>query len=349
MAEPVRVLVVDDSSFFRKRIKSFLEQSNDIRVIGEAADGEEAVRMTHSLAPDLITMDVAMPRMDGIEAVRRIMREKPTRIVMFSALTREGARATLDALDAGAMDFLPKSSEAEHGESAGPVLRQRVLEIAHGSGQVSRRGQQDRKPPRAAAPVKAAAVAPPGGNFDLVVIGASTGGPVAVQQILASLPSTFPYPVLVAVHMPGTFTNTYAERLNSVCKLTVHEAQDGAQLQRGNILIAPGGQQTLVARNGSGLRVRLQPPGEYLYKPCIDVSFGSAAKAVGKRVLAIVLTGMGSDGASGAAELKRAGAQVWAQDQESSVVYGMPQAVARAGVVDRVLPLTRFAEALKEV
>lgn len=350
MAEPVRVLVVDDSSFFRKRIKQFLEESPDIRVIGEAANGEEAVRLARQLSPDLITMDVAMPVLDGIEAVRRIMRSKPTAIIMFSALTREGARSTLDALDAGAVDFLPKQTDAAQG--AGPLLRQRVLDIARKGAPLRHAAHPaaEARPHPLAAPAAAPRRAVAGSaDIDLVLIGASTGGPVAVQQILSELPAGFPHPVLVTVHMPAAFTHTYAERLDGICRLHVSEAVDGDRLSPGRVLIAPGGQQTLVARNGSALSVRVQPGGEHLYKPSVDITFTSAAKALGGRTLAMVLTGMGSDGAMGAAELKRVGAQVWAQDEASCVVYGMPQAVARAGAADRILPLGKIAGALQEL
>lgn len=346
MTGSVRVLVVDDSSFFRKRIRLFLEESPDITVVGEAANGEEAVRLTTQLSPDLVTMDVAMPVLDGIEAVRRIMRQRPTSIIMFSALTREGAKATLDALDAGAVDFLAKQTDIGSAGDSGALLRQRVLDIAR-SGKRSKSNahepatMQERRPTSSAA---ARHVSP-----ELVVIGASTGGPVAVQQILAELPAGFAYPVLVAVHMPSTFTHTYAERLDGLCRLQVREAEQGDRLQVGRVLVAPGGRQTLVKRNGNGLKVNIRDGDSQLYKPSVDLTLRSVATALGNRALAIVLTGMGADGAAGAAELKRLGGQVWAQDEASCVVYGMPQAVARAGVADRILALNKIAAALQEL
>ena len=345
MLQPVRVLVVDDSSFFRKRIRQVLEESSQIQVVGEASNGLEAVQLNRELSPDLITMDVAMPELDGIEAARRIMREQPTDIIMFSALTREGARSTLDALDAGAVDFLPKQSQSSDPWcSSGPLLRERVLHIAQG-----RRQRMDLvKSASPGAPQQAPRVrrnAP----TELVVIGASTGGPVAVQDVLTKLDAGFRLPVLVAVHMPGTFTPTYAERLDGLCQLGVREAVDGDELRPGQVLIAPGGKQTEVVRRGGGLQVRVRDGGEHLYKPSVDVMFNSAAVSVGAGVLGIVLTGMGSDGAQGATAVKGSGGHVWAQDQASCVVYGMPQAVARNGSAERILTLADIGPALREV
>lgn len=341
MTERVRVLIVDDSSFFRKRIRHFLEESPRISVVGEAANGEEAVRLNQQLSPDLVTMDVAMPVLDGISAVRRIMREHPTRIIMFSALTREGAQATLEALDAGAVDFIPKVSDDGSGASNGTVLRNRVLEIAvrRPAGPASRES----------API--GQVTPHrkmGGLIELVVIGASTGGPVAVQDVLTELPSGFPVPILVAVHMPQAFTGPYAERLDGLTRLKVAEARDGDALLPGRVLVAPGGRQIKVERRNRGLIVRLSDGGEHLYKPSVDHIFSSAAEQLGASVLAVVLTGMGSDGAEGASRLRQRGATVWAQDQASSVVYGMPAAVARNGSAERILPLSQIGAALRE-
>jgi len=341
MAEPVRVLVVDDSSFFRKRICRYLEKTPDIEVVGEAADGAEAVRLNRALSPDVITMDVAMPVLDGISAVRRIMSEHPTRIVMISAITREGAQATLDALDAGALDFLTKMGEGENNpEYFGNLLHARVLEIA------KRRPLRPVEPSVDALPTRLGA----GERLDLIMIGASTGGPVAVQNILTQLPATCPSPILVALHMPKTFSGTFAERLDALCAVSVREACDGDPLRPGEVLVAPGGMQTgVVSRDGS-LQVRVTEGGEHLYKPSIDLTFESAARQLNGPVLAIVLTGMGHDGAKGAELLKqRERAQVWAQDESSSVVYGMPAAVARSGVADRILSLPDIAKELQGV
>jgi two-component system chemotaxis response regulator CheB len=348
MVEKVRVLVVDDSSFFRKRIRDELEHTGEISVVGEAVNGREAVELSARLKPDLITMDVAMPVMDGISAVREIMRTAPTSIVMFSALTREGARATLEALEAGAVDFLPKPTGAT-GSAIGSQgsLAQRVVSIA-------RRHQSHR--PTVAAPLRPApppAERPAGVSArrqaketKLLLIGASTGGPVAIQRVLAALPQNYPLPLLVAVHMPAEFTSTFAERLDSVCRIGVTQATDGDVLLPGRAMVAPGGKQVVVEQRSGRLQVCVRPGGDQLYKPSVDVMFGSAARAVGGSVLAVILTGMGADGTEGARLLKERGATVWSQDQASSVVYGMPLSVVKAGHSDRVLPLSDIGPAL---
>lgn len=344
MAKHVRVLVVDDSSFYRKRIRSSLNESPQIEVVGEAENGEEALRLNRTLCPDLITMDVAMPVMDGIEAVRRIMADRPTRIIMFSALTQDGAKSTLEALDAGAVDFLPKISRAEHMGSSAALLRERVLGLATNVAAGTPAAQPLKAPP-------APAQRPSGRSRGtrLLVIGASTGGPVAVQQVLTGLPAGFPVPVLVVIHMPAAFTATYAERLNTLSALQVSEACDGAVLRRGSVLVAPGGLQTRVVAQGEQLKLKITPgnPDE-LYHPSVDHALESAAHAAGADALGVVLTGMGSDGAIGAQALRRAGGRVWAQDRATSVVYGMPRAVAEAGIAEHILPIDKVAPTLVE-
>lgn len=344
MGERVRVLIVDDSAFFRRRIREHLEFSPEVLVAGEATNGREAVEMSARLHPDLITMDVAMPEMDGISAVREIMRSQPTDILMISSLTREGARATLDALDAGAVDFLSKHDcmNGRPQDGSAHTLGGRVVDIAR-----RRRGQRGLRPavatppPRAAEPVRAT-----GRALKLVAIGASTGGPVAVQKVIAELPAGYPYPLVVAVHMPAEFTATFAERLDSVCRIKVTLATDGAVLHPGCALIAPGGQQTLVEQRRGKLVTALRPGGDQLYKPSVDILFGSAARALSGAVQAVVLTGMGADGTDGARLLKEHGGSVWSQDQATSVVFGMPYSVDKAGHSDRILPLPEIGAAL---
>ena len=348
MVDKVRVLVVDDSSFFRKRIRNELEHTGEIVVVGEAVNGREAVDMAARLKPDLITMDVAMPVMDGISAVREIMRKAPTSIIMFSALTREGARATLEALEAGAVDFLPKpAGTAAESVAVQGSLAQRVVSIARRH-QAHRPTVSSVSRPVSSAPAPVTSGKPRrlANEPRLVLIGASTGGPVAIQRVLAALPREFPLPVLVAVHMPAEFTSTFAERLDAVCQVRVSQAADGCALLPGQALVAPGGKQVLVEQRGRSLQVSVRPGGEQLYKPSIDVMFGSAARSVGGSVLAVILTGMGADGTEGARLLKERGATVWSQDQASSVVYGMPLSVVKAGHSDRVLPLGDIGPAL---
>ncbi|MCF2916774.1 chemotaxis response regulator protein-glutamate methylesterase [Pseudoalteromonas sp. Cn5-37] len=377
----VKVLVVDDSSFFRRRVSEILEQDSNIQVIGFAVNGREAVDKARELKPDVITMDVEMPVLDGISAVKEIMAATPTPILMFSSLTRDGATATLDALDAGALDFLPKKFEdiARNNEDAIALLQNKVKEIGRrrisrfsrpapisrstptptlrSSGATSSSGivQPDRsfsRPAAASSPAASSSntsnIRASGKKYQLVAIGTSTGGPVALQTILTQLPANFPHPILLIQHMPAAFTPAFAARLNGLCKINVKEAQNGDRLVPGTAYLAPGGQQMLIEGRGGSrtLRVFEDDSPRITYKPSVDVTFASAAKTFGGDVLAVVLTGMGADGRDGARMLKQVGATVWAQDEKTSVVYGMPQAVANAGLASESLALADVANRL---
>ncbi|MEZ9048156.1 chemotaxis response regulator protein-glutamate methylesterase [Vibrio sp. 10N.247.311.64] len=363
----IKVLVVDDSSFFRRRVSEIINSEARLEVIDVAVNGKEAVEKAKQLRPDVITMDIEMPVMDGITAVREIMAASPTPILMFSSLTHDGARATLDALDAGALDFLPKKFEdiARNRDDAVALLQQRVIQIA------AKRAFMRRAPitPRATAmtstatplrqPISTAAstsTAKPavastakfrasGKKYQLTAIGTSTGGPVALQKILTRIPANYPHPIVLVQHMPATFTAAFASRLNTLCKIEVREAQDGDVLKPGVAYLAPGGKQMMVDGRAGSARLRIIDGGDRMnYKPCVDVTFGSAAKIYGDKVLSMILTGMGADGREGSRMLKTAGSTIWAQDEDSCVVYGMPQAVAKAGISTEDLPLDRIAE-----
>jgi len=339
-----RVLVVDDSGFFRRRIVEILEADARIKVVGMAANGKEAIEQVASLNPDVVTMDIEMPVMDGITALRHIMASKPTPVLMFSSLTHEGAQATLDALEAGAVDFLPKRFEdiAKDRDEAKMLLRRRILAVA----------RQRATAPAAAVvrgPARAAHAPIPmrRGQIQVVVIASSTGGPVALAQVLTKLPANYRFPVLVVQHMPASFTPAFAARLDQQCAVRVKEAADGDALKPGHVLIAPGGRQMTLHQRGGEVRVAIADgdPGLH-YKPCADVTFSSVASVFGGKALALVLTGMGADGREGARVLKQKGAAIWAQDEESSVIYGMPMAVAEAGLSDQVLSLRDIGPAL---
>ena len=370
----IRVLVVDDSSFFRRRVSEILNQDPMLSVVDTAANGQEAIEKARLVRPDVITMDIEMPVMDGISAVRAIMKATPTPVLMFSSLTHDGAQATLDALDAGAMDFLPKRFEdiARSKEEAILLLQQRVKAIAR------RRPFMAARPhPVATTPTRSGLSNPPlgartglsstpsaaparavvperrnpprrsGKHYQLLAIGTSTGGPVALQKVLTELPANFPHPIVLIQHMPGTFTTAFAARLNSLCKIGVKEAQDGDQLRPGHAYLAPGGKQMLFEGRPGAARLRIMEGNDKVnYKPCVDITFASAAKTYGGNVLAVVLTGMGADGREGARLLKAQGANIWAQDEETCVVYGMPQAVAKAGLATESLPLPMIGEAI---
>jgi two-component system chemotaxis response regulator CheB len=352
MGAKLKVLIVDDSAFFRNRISAALSQADDIEIVGIAADGRQAIERTLKLKPDVITMDVEMPVVDGITAVRRIMEKMPTRILMFSALTKEGARETLDALDAGAMDFLPKDI-GNLGSSVDETNRQlleRVRAVGHSRLNSVRSTLGAHRVHTSRVISSPLPLGSGGEKPELLAIGASTGGPVALRQVLSALPRHFPIPVVVAVHMPGSFTGAYAERLNTVCSIKVKEAVDRDLLVPGQCLVAPGGKQLKVERGPSKYQVRVSDPlPSQIYHPSVDLMLSSVAESYKERALAVILTGMGADGLQGSKQLKRAGAVLWSQDKQSCVVYGMPQAVEKAGLSDRVVALDEIGPLLARI
>ncbi|WP_339082326.1 chemotaxis response regulator protein-glutamate methylesterase [Pseudomonas sp. TMP9] len=362
----VKVLVVDDSGFFRRRVSEILSADPNIQVIGTATNGREAIEQAQALKPDVITMDYEMPMMDGITAVRNIMQRCPTPVLMFSSLTHEGARVTLDALEAGAVDFLPKNFEdiSRNPERVKQLLCEKIHTIARSnrrslSPPTIATPASQAKPAVRAAPAPAAqlrpavasaptasSAAPKRKSYKLVAIGTSTGGPVALQRVLTQLPANFPSPIVLIQHMPAAFTKAFAERLDKLCRINVKEAEDGDVLRPGLALLAPGGKQMMVDARGV---VKILPGDERLnYKPCVDITFGSVAKSYADKVLAVVLTGMGADGREGARLLKQCGSQVWAQDEASCVIYGMPMAIVKANLADAIYPLDDIGRHLAE-
>lgn len=362
---PIRVLVVDDSAFLRHRVRELLESDERLKVVGEAANGAEAIEMAAQLKPDLITMDIEMPEMDGITATRRIMEETPCPILMFSSLTTKGAQATLNALDAGAVDYLPKRFEdiSRNREEATCSLCERVYTLGSGhmpeAANVTLESSTVKSVPseegvekhsKAKSVVRAATAKVLRTQYKLLAIGTSTGGPVALQEILTKLPGTFSLPILVIQHMPGSFTSAFAARLDQLCAIHIKEAEDGDVLQGGTAYLAPGGKQMLLESRGSKpvLRVVEAEAGQ-TYKPCVDITFESIAGVYPSQTLALLLTGMGSDGRDGARTLKQGGSHIWSQDEASCIVYGMPAAVAEAGLSDRVIALNEVAPALEQL
>ncbi len=359
---PIKVLVVDDSGFFRRRIVEIIDADPMLTVVGTASDGREAIQKTGELKPDVITMDIEMPVMDGITATRRIMALHRTPIIMFSSLTHDGAQATLDALEAGALDFLPKKFEdiSSDRDEAKRLLCNKVKTVARSRPMAP---QRTRPSPSTTSTVtrpattKSAAATPAPQttrgsavsrvNIDLLAIGTSTGGPVALQKVLTALPASYPHPIILVQHMPASFTPAFAQRLDQLCQISVKEARDGDALEPGTALLAPGGMQMLVEKRGSLGKVRVEKgPESQHYRPCVDLSFESVAKAYPGRALAVILTGMGADGREGCRAMKNTGCKIWSQDEASCVVYGMPAAVAEAGLSDQVLGLTEIGPAI---
>lgn len=357
---PYKVLVVEDSSFFRRRLTDILNADPNLEVIDVAVNGIEAVEKAKILKPDVITMDIEMPELNGIEAVKQIMKVAPTSIIMFSSLTHEGAKSTLDALEAGALDFLPKkfTEIAKTTEDAGSLLRQRVIQLARKNSTLKSSYSASKsvtntlhKSPINTVRNNRPIVLKSTKKYDVLAIGTSTGGPIALQKILTQLPENFPVPILLVQHMPATFTQAFANRLNGLCEITVQEASNGNELKPGNAYLAPGGKQMMV--NGSASKANLKiiedTSERVAFKPSVDITFASTAKVFGGNVLSIILTGMGSDGKDGCRLLKNNGATVWSQDEESCVVYGMPQAIVNAGLANEVLALDDVAPAILKV
>lgn len=338
-----RVLVVDDSIFYQHRLQEVLDADPALEVVGVAANGEQAIEQTHALNPDVITMDIEMPVMDGITAVKKIMSECPTPVLMISAATKHGANATFEAMDAGALDFITKDFHeiVENREKAGRRICSKVIDIALRKKSGSITNNLDQKSTSKSSENTQFE------EYDILAIGSSTGGPIAVQKVLKNISENFPLPIVVAQHMPGTFTPMFSERLDKICNLSVKEAEDGDVLMPGHVYIAPGGQQTRTIKKGQNVILRIEKGDASLsYRPSVDITFTSIAEVYNEKVLAIILTGMGSDGCEGARNLKQVGSKIWAQDEESSVVYGMPMAVAKAGLTDQIMSIDSIAESL---
>lgn len=342
MPGAVRVLVVDDSAVVRKILSTGLAGDPEIDVVGTAVDPYDARDKIVKLSPDVLTLDVEMPRMDGVEFLRRIMPRRPIPAVMVSALTQRGAEITLQALDAGAIDFVTKPSQ-----NVARGLELMLTELRH-KVKVASRANVQRWKSKSATPVR-----PPPSSTALanttdkvVIIGASTGGTEAIREVLMGLPATGPGVVIVQ-HMPKQFTAMFAERLDTLCEQTVTEAKSGDRVLPGHVLIAPGDSQLQVTRFGGQYRVKIGGSQTVCgHCPSVEVLMNSAAKAVGANAVGVMLTGMGGDGAGGMLAMRNAGAQTIAQDQETCVVFGMPREAHRNGGAQRLVPLQDIASSV---
>lgn len=340
-----RVLVVDDAVVVRRLVTEVLSSDPEIEVVGTAANGRLALAKVESLQPDLITLDIEMPELDGLETLVALRKTHPRLpVIMFSTLTERGASATLEALSRGATDYVTKPANVGSLSQAQDKIREELIpRILALCGRARRLTS-----PAAAAPVPAE----PRGvrrpslptRVDILAVGVSTGGPNALASLLPALPAEFPLPIVIVQHMPPVFTRFLAERLSSCSRITVREGEEGALVEPGIAWVAPGNHHMLVERQGEVSRLRLnQDVQENSCRPAVDPLFRSVAAAHGNRTLALVLTGMGQDGLRGAEVIRQAGGQVLVQDEASSVVWGMPGAVATAGQADAVLPLDGIA------
>jgi two-component system chemotaxis response regulator CheB len=341
----IKVLIVDDSSFYQKRLAHLITEDPRMTVAAVAANGKEALELIVRHQPDVITLDLEMPVMGGIEAMKRIKSITKAPVLMLSTWTTEGAKATLEALEAGATDFMAKRFEDLTSQSGNTSkLCEQIYSMVtqrHAThSYVAKKAVQATNPPTNSAPKK----------INLVAIGASTGGPVAVQQVLSHLPANYPYPILLIQHMPAAFTPTYAESLIYKCAIQIKEAEDGDPLKAGHAYLAPGGKQLTITGSRNNLQIKIKAADDSdMYKPCIDKTFASIAQAGPNSTLALILTGMGSDGCEGSRAIKAAGGTIWSQDEQSSTIYGMPRAISKAGLADRILSLTDIGQALVDV
>ncbi|MDR2574209.1 MAG: chemotaxis response regulator protein-glutamate methylesterase [Desulfovibrio sp.] len=349
----IRVLVVDDSTFMRTALVSLLEEDPDIKVVGTAVDGRDALKKAATLDPDVMTLDVEMPKLDGLATLQELMKTTPLPVLMASALTEAGANSTFKALEYGALDFIPKTMSNDK-NAFGEELRRKVKAIARKKSLVRLKFQRlklQHEPPaqqRAACALQAGTqITPCKGPRDLVVIGVSTGGPPVVQKILSALPGDLPACILVAQHMPQTFTGPFAKRLDGLCKLSVSEAVNGDKYKKGHAYVCPGGMHIGVRMRGSLPEVAVtEEPRDALYKPAVNVLMETAGKCMGPRTLGIMLTGMGSDGCDGAKTLRKTGGCLIAQSEASCVVYGMPKAVVDEGLANQILDADDIAQAI---
>ena len=339
----IRVLVADDSAVMRSGLRRLLESDKNIHVVGAAKDGLDAVQQVAALDPDVVTLDLEMPVMNGLEALQRIMRDYRRPVIMFSSLTVEGAEATFDALSLGAFDYVPKPS------GYAPIAEVRDELIAKIKAAFASRVRRTTiklqpSPTQSSSTMRSPQAQ---GSVSLVCVGCSTGGPAALQRILPVLPEDFPVPILVVQHMPPGFTAPFARRLDGLCSLHVQEASQGQLLEPHTVSIAPAGSQLTICRRGSKLAVELsKEPARMLHMPSVDVMMLSAAETCGSHAVGVILTGMGSDGEHGICALYSRGALTIGQDERSCAVYGMPRACAEQGTLHRILPLEEIPREL---
>lgn len=339
----------------RKSITLMLESDPEIKVVATAKDGKEGIEMIRKFRPNVVTMDIEMPGMDGLSALKIIMKDMPLPVVMFSSLTTEGADSTVEALNLGAVDFIPKDMSYVNVNIAGKraELIEKIKNIGHSATLRLRFSRMGKNPLTPAVPgskpvgAVRSIKAPARRDFQAMILGISTGGPFALLNMIPQLPDNFPLGIAVVQHMPPRFTHSLAERINSMSNLTVKEAEEGDILEAGIILIAPGGKHLTFKRSGSQVLAHISDlPSSTLYRPSADVMMTSAVETFSGPLLGVIMTGMGKDGLEGLRLLKKKGGYIVAQNEESCVVYGMPKAVVDDGIADAIVPLDEIASIL---
>ncbi len=340
----IKVLVVDDSLVMRKAISRMLSKDRDIQIVGTAMNGRDAIEKVETLKPDVITMDIEMPVMDGLEALRHIMSRNPIPVIMLSALTKEGADVTMEALDLGACDYVTKdfANMANSLAAKEAEILAKIKNIAKNKVKFLLRKLDVTKKPIVLDPDQKI-------KHEVLSIGASTGGPPALQHILSKLPKDFPIPVIIAQHMPKLFTQSFSQRLDAVSQLHVKEAEENEQLVPGVALVVPGNTHAALRRKGKEVIVEFVNGAQYIYRPSVDLLMSSTAEAYQEQSIGVVLTGMGNDGLVGMKEMRSKNGYIIAQDEETCVVYGMPKAVIAAKLADAILPIDKISEEIMRV
>jgi two-component system chemotaxis response regulator CheB len=356
ISRKIKVLIIDDSAFMRKSLSLMLASDPEIEVIGTARDGFEGIELTKRLSPDLITLDVEMPKMDGITALQKIMAENPTPVIMVSSLTTDGADATIKALELGAIDFIPKETsfvsvnivkiKEDLLQKVKLIVRQKELKE-----RLNRLRGIKQKYTAETSKVPSDIEKLPERNYKAIAIGISTGGPLSLQKIIPKLSKNINCPIFVVQHMPPKFTRSLAERLNGMCSLEVKEAENADIVRSGVIYIAPGGFHMIIENGSVGIiRTKItEEPVNTLHRPSVDIMMSSVIRIYGKNTLGIIMTGMGKDGFDAVKELKNIGGVSLAQDEESCVVYGMPRAIIEGKLADLVAPLEKIPELINMV
>ncbi len=359
----VNVLIVDDSAFMRKSLSIMLESDPGIKIIGTARDGLEGYEKAKSLRPDIITMDVEMPRMDGLTALQKIMKDCPTPVVMVSSITTEGAEATLKAMDLGAVDFIPKQMsyvsldivkiKQDLVDKIKAIARSRSLSQRLASIRGVAQRLQTQAGPGApqggvSRPLQENVFKPSVVDFHVVTLGISTGGPFSLQKIIPMLPKEFPLPILIVQHMPPKFTKSLSDRLNGMSQITVKEAEHGEPIRGGTVYIAQGGFHMKAVKIGlSTPTISIsEQPSTTLHRPSVDVMMESAVQAYGRNVLGVIMTGMGHDGLEGLKLVKARNGYCLAQNEDTCVVYGMPKSAVDAGLADAIVPLEQIPDTM---
>lgn len=352
MLDQIKVLVVDDSAFMRKSLSLLLESDPKIKVIGSASDGIIALDKIKQLKPDVVTLDIEMPNMDGITALKKIMRECPTPVLMVSSLTSEGAEITLRALELGAVDFIPKELSFVSVAITGikEELISKVKSIFKNKDVMSKLSSINPVAIKAKEVQHSQSKKLPVMNYKALAIGISTGGPISLQKVIPSLSNNISIPVFVVQHMPPKFTASLADRLNNLSSLTVKEAEDNELVKNGVVYIAPGGFHMGLKKDGpNNVTIKIsEQPDNVLHRPSVDVMLSSLQEIYGKYLLSVIMTGMGKDGLEGIKKLKEIGGHCIAQDKNSCVVYGMPRAIIDNGLADIVAPLDEISKIINQ-